>query len=162
MNKGFEAVYNKYSEVLILGSFPSVKSREVGFYYGNKRNRFWSMLEQVFDIKINDNKNDKITFLHKHKIALYDVVEESNLEGSADDKLIKSSNKIADISFLLKPHTNVSKIICNGKAAYNLLTRNFKTDIEIIYLPSTSPANVSFDYMKWEKELKKLRLHSAI
>lgn len=154
MFKGFEPVYNKNSRILILGSFPSVKSREYGFYYGNKQNRFWKMLSQIFNENISDDIEDKKHFLLKHNIALYDVVLESDLKGSADVILEKSKNKIADMSFLLPPNTKVEKILCNGKTAYNLLVENLKTNIPIVYLPSTSPANPRFNITVWQKELK--------
>ena len=114
MFEGFAPVFDKNSKVLILGSFPSVKSRENGFYYGNPQNRFWKMMSQVFGKK---------AFLKKHKIALYDVVLQSDLSGSADLALEKSNRNLADISSLLPPHTKVEKILCNGKTAFKLLTK---------------------------------------
>lgn len=157
MFKGFEPCYDKNSKVLILGSFPSVKSRQYGFYYGNKQNRFWSVLGKIFDEKVGEDIDARKTFLLKHNIALYDVVLESDLTGSMDSTLLKSKNKITDISFLLPPHTKVEKIFCNGKAAFNLLTENFKSPIEIYYLPSTSPANASFQFETWKSALSFLK-----
>jgi len=153
MFKGFDAVYNKHSKVLILGSFPSVKSREQGFYYGNKQNRFWKMLELCFNEKIENNIDNKKYFLLKHNIALFDVVIESDLKGSADLTLSKSNKKIADLSFLLPPNTDVQKILCNGKTSFDLVVNNLKTNIPINYMPSTSPANPRFNYEIWIKEL---------
>jgi len=153
MHQGFPAVYNKDSKILILGSFPSVKSRMEGFYYGNKQNRFWKTLTKIFNETIADEIENKKAFLLKYGIALYDVVEESDLTGSADNSLEKSKKKIADISFLLPPHTKVKKIFCNGKTAYNLLMQNVTTTLPIIYLPSTSSANPKFDFEIWRKEL---------
>lgn len=167
MYQGFEPIFDKNSEILILGSFPSVKSRKNGFYYGNKQNRFWKMLKFAFSEDFGDETAAKIDFLLAHHIALFDVVTESDLKGSADNTLSKSNNKITDISFLLPPHTKVKKILCNGKTAFNLLTQfhsditcengNFyisKNKIPIIYLPSTSPANPRFRYEIWQSELK--------
>lgn len=153
MNKGFDPVFDENSKVLILGSFPSVKSRAVGFYYGNKQNRFWKTLEKVFDEKISDNIQEKIKFLKKHNIALWDVVQESDLKGSADVTLEKSNKKTADFSFLLPPNTKIEKILCNGKTAYNLFLSLCKTEIPTIYLSSTSPANPRYDFEKWKAEL---------
>ena len=90
-------------------------------HYGNKQNRFWKMLSQIFEEEISDEIQNKKQFLFKHNIALYDVVAESNLSGSADIALEKSEHKAADIGFLLPPNTKVKKILCNGKTAYNLL-----------------------------------------
>lgn len=154
MNKGFEAVYNKDSQVLILGSFPSVKSRKNGFYYGNKQNRFWKMLETLFDERISDDIETKKQFLLKHKIALYDVIVESDLKDSADSTLEKSKNQIGDFSFLLPPNSNIKKILCNGKTAYNLFTENCQTTIPVYCMPSTSPANPRYKFETWKDELQ--------
>ena len=77
-------IYDENSKVLILGSLPSVKSREIGFYYGHPKNRFWSTLEKVFKEKISNTKEEKITFLKKHHIALFDVVKECDITSSSD------------------------------------------------------------------------------
>ncbi len=154
MIEGFEPVYDKNSEILILGSFPSVKSREAGFYYGNKRNRFWTMLSQVFEEKIEDSIESKIAFLKNHKIALWDVVSQSDLNGSADKALEESNKKIANFSFLFPPHTRVRKILCNGKTAYNLFQEVNQTTLDCFCMPSTSPANPRYDFKIWEKALK--------
>ena len=157
MHKGFEAVYNKFSRVLILGSFPSVISRKNGFYYGNKQNRFWRMLENCFSEKIEDNIESKKKFLLKHNIALYDVITESDLTGSADASLEKSKNKIADFEFLLPPNTSVEKILCNGKTAYNFFTQNIKAPVPVVYMPSTSGANPRYNFETWQTELTILK-----
>lgn len=153
MFNGFEPVFDKNSRVLILGSFPSIKSREQGFYYGNKQNRFWRMLEKVFNEKIDNDISAKKQFLFNHNIALFDVVVKSDLSGSADISLEKSNHEIADINFLLPPHTNLEKIICNGKTAYNLLTNNNDFSLPVICLPSTSSANPRFNFEDWKREL---------
>ena len=155
MNKGFEPIYNKDSQILIVGSFPSVKSRKNGFYYGNKQNRFWKMLEYTFDESIGEDVESKINFLNKHHIALYDVVIESDLIGSTDVNLQKSNKKIAKFDFLLPPNSKINKILCNGKTAYNLLVENCNLDIDIIYMQSTSPANPRFKYEDWKNEILK-------
>lgn len=157
MFNGFEAVFNNKSEILILGSFPSVKSRANGFYYGNKQNRFWKMLEFVFNENIEDDIDFKKHFLLSHHIALFDVVEESDLKGSADISLEKSNHKLADFSFLLPPNTGVKKVICNGKTAFNLFTENYNCPVPVIYLSSTSSANPRFSYEEWNKELEFLK-----
>lgn len=152
-HKGFEPIYDKESKFLILGSFPSVKSRKSNFYYANKRNRFWSMLEKVFNEKINDNIEEKKTFLKTHHLALWDIVEESDLEGSLDKSLEKSEKKIADLSFLLPPNTKIEKILCNGKTAFNLLQNALNTTIPVLYMPSTSSANAHYNFEEWKRQL---------
>ena len=94
----FEPVYDKNSEILILGSFPSVKSRKVEFYYGNKQNRFWKMLCGYFREDISTDTAGKISFLYEHKIALWDAVSSCEIEGSSDSKI--RNYEIADIGRL--------------------------------------------------------------
>lgn len=153
MFKGLEPVFDNNSRVLILGSFPSVKSREQGFYYGNKQNRFWKMLSQVFGEKIGDDIASKKQFLHLHNIALYDVVVESNLAGSMDATLQKSTHKMADFSFLFPPNTRIEKILCNGKTAYNLFIENANPPVPVVCMPSTSAANPRYNFEAWQSEL---------
>ena len=136
---GFAPFINKESKILILGSFPSVKSRENNFYYGNNQNRFWTVLSTTFC---------------EHKIALWDVYCESNLIGSSDIALSKSTLKLSNIGELLKNYPNIKKILCNGRLAYDTLTKNFNINLEIKKLHSTSPACVNFDLQEWIKNLK--------
>lgn len=156
MFKGFEPVYNAQSRLLILGSFPSVKSRENGFYYGNKQNRFWKMLSEIFNEKIDDDILVKKQFLLSHNIALFDVVKASDLNGSTDTSLEKSNHEIADMSMLFPPNTKIEKIICNGKTAYNLFLSSYKGELPVVYLSSTSSANPKFNINEWKNELKYL------
>ena len=153
MFKGFEAVYDKNSEVLILGSFPSVKSREEGFYYGNKQNRFWKMLEGVFNENIEENIEKKKAFLLRHNIALYDVVLESDLSGSSDLSLEKSKYSLSDITFLLPPFTKVKAIICNGKTAFNILSKSYVGELPVLLISSTSSANHRYNFEDWKKAI---------
>ncbi len=152
--KGFEPIYDINSKVLILGSFPSVKSRAVDFYYGNKQNRFWNMLSKVLNENIPDEIEEKKKILKKHHIALWDVIQESDLKGSSDLELTKSNNTTKDFSFLLPPNTKIEKILCNGKNSFTLFQKLCKTDLPVVCLPSTSPANPRYNYEEWEKQLK--------
>lgn len=157
MNFGLEAVYNKESKILILGSFPSVKSMEVKFYYGNPQNRFWKMLQDIFKIDFNVAVGKKIENLHKLNIALWDIVKSSNIKNSSDLNLLKNTTQkdINNIDELIAK-TNIKKILCNGKASYNLCCKYVKSDVKIVYVPSTSPACVKFNQSKWEEELKNI------
>lgn len=153
--KGFNPVFNKDSNILILGSFPSVKSRQIDFYYGNTQNRFWKMISQIFNVSLNSTQQ-KIDFLLSNNIALWDIVTECEIEGSMDKDV---KNPIfANLKMVLPPNTKVNKILCNGKLSYNL-TCEFcaknNIDIPVIYLQSTSPANPRFNLLEWETELKK-------
>lgn len=153
----FNPVANNESKVLILGSFPSVKSREIKFYYGNKQNRFWKVLEEYFGEKVPENTDGKRAFLLAHHIALWDIVASSTIKGSSDNELIKKIDSVNDIPKLLQDFPTIQAVICNGKASYSLTTKFFP-NISAIYLPSTSPANVSFKKEAWFKAFKNLNL----
>lgn len=133
-----EPYYNADSKVLILGSMPSVKSRELGFYYMHPQNRFWKTLAKVYDEDLPSSIDDKKDFLKRHKIALWDVIASCNIAGSSDSSI--SNVKVNNINKLLK-ETNVEKIFTLGRKAYNLYNKYLlsKTKKEALYLPSTSP-----------------------
>ncbi|MBE6154913.1 MAG: DNA-deoxyinosine glycosylase [Firmicutes bacterium] len=137
-----EPFYNEDSEILILGSFPSVKSRDDGFYYAHPKNRFWQILSVIYNEELIDIETKK-TFLIKHKIALYDVCASCDIEKSKDASIknVKPNN----IGNIIKK-SNIKKIYVNGKTAYNLYNKLIrdKINIDAIYLPSTSPANAKF------------------
>lgn len=151
----FEPVVDKNSKILILGSFPSVKSREINFYYGNKQNKIWKIFENFFKEKIGENIENKKAFLLSHKIAMWDIVKSSNIKGSSDSDILKNNYEINDILKLLKKYPNIKNIYCNGKLSYNLILKYFP-NLKINYLPSTSPANVSFKLEPWNKALESI------
>lgn len=139
----FDPVYDADSEILILGSFPSVKSRENNFYYGHPQNRFWKVLASVFQAPVPQSVPDKIRFLHERRIALWDVIASCEITGSADTAITNAvPNDLAPI--LLK--SRIGKIYVNGKTAQDLYDRycSAKTGIPAAYLPSTSPANAAW------------------
>lgn len=148
---GFAPVYDKNSKVLILGSFPSVKSREISFYYGNKQNRFWHMLCGFFNEEIPESAEEKKAFLLKNGVALWDMVDSCEIEGSADSSI--KNAKIVDLDCILS-QANIEKILLNGTLAYDLFCQKY-AGIDIAYkkMPSTSPANPRFDMEIWRKEL---------
>ena len=149
----FKPVIFKESRVLILGSFPSVKSREVDFYYGNKNNRFFKILEVIFDEKIGETKEAKIDFLKRHKIALFDVVKSCEIVGSSDSSL--SVKEVNDIGKLIE-NTDVEKILINGKKAFEIFQKYIKIDkVKYFYIPSSSPANASFSLDRLVYEYRK-------
>lgn len=155
-NIGFEPLIDNDSKILILGSFPSVKSRENLFYYGHPQNRFWKMLAYIFNENQPKSIEEKKELCRKHKIALWDVVIESNIKGSSDLALEKSNYKIANIPTLLKNHPSINGILCNGKFSFKLYNSYFADlKIDAICMPSTSPANARFDITIWENEIKK-------
>lgn len=156
----FKPVIFKESRVLILGSFPSVKSREVDFYYGNKNNRFFKILEVIFDEKIGESKEAKIDFLKRHKIALFDVVKSCEIVGSSDSSI--SVKEVNDIGKLIE-NTDIEKILLNGKKAYEVFQKYIKIDkIKYFYIPSSSPANASFSLDRLVFEYRKQLEYSSV
>lgn len=147
----FEPVIDNTSEILILGSFPSVKSRENEFYYMNKQNRFWKVLSSLYGIDLeNCSRDQKILKLKELKIALYDVIEECEITGSQDSSIRNA--KIIDLEELIKK-TNIQRIYLNGNKAYNLFIKHFPMYSKIACkLPSTSPANAVYTLEKLVEE----------
>ena len=149
----FGPVYDSQSRILILGSFPSVKSREINFYYGHRNNRFWKILGMLFNEEIEDKKS----FLLKHHIALFDVIESCDIIGSSDASI--QNVKPNDLSIILN-NSKVEKIFLNGAKAYELYKKydEAKYAIEAFKLPSTSPANAAYSlddlYKEWKIILK--------
>ena len=107
-------VYSEDSEILILGSFPSVRSREEGFFYGHPKNRFWSVLAGVYGEDTPITVDDKKAFLIGHKLAVWDVLRTCEIKGSSDASITKAVPN--DISLILKS-ANVKKVLLNGKTA---------------------------------------------
>ena len=149
----FGPVYDSDSRILILGSFPSVKSREINFYYGHRNNRFWKILGMLFNEEIEDKKS----FLLKHHIALFDVIESCDIIGSSDASI--QNVKPNDLSIILN-NSKVEKIFLNGAKAYELYKKydEDKYAIEAVKLPSTSPANAAYSiddlFNEWKIILK--------
>lgn len=146
---GFSPVFDEKSKVLILGSFPSAKSRQIEFYYGNKQNRFWRLLCGYFGEDIPESKEAKKAFLTKYNIALWDIVTACEIDGSSD-ATIKNA-EIADLREVLHA-AKIEKILLNGATAYRLFVENYG-DLSVPYekMPSTSPANPRFDESVWKK-----------
>ncbi len=147
VNHSFPPFYEQDSEILILGSFPSVKSRELGFYYMHKQNRFWKILESVFNTTIGDDISSKKEFLKNNHIALWDVIKSCNIKGSSDSSITKVIPN--NINKLIK-ETNIKYIFTTGKKAHELYNKYIlpKTHIEATCLYSPSPANCAIPFAK--------------
>lgn len=141
----FEPVYDKDSEILILGTLPSVKSRENNFYYGHKQNRFWKVLAILLKEPVPDTIEEKKAMLLAHRIALWDVIQSCDIKGSSDSSI--KNVQPTDIGMILEK-TNVTQIYANGNKAGQLYKRyQFPvTGIEATVLPSTSPANAAWSF----------------
>ena len=148
---GFPPVYDTNSRVLILGSFPSVKSREIQFYYGHKQNRFWKTLCEYFNERIPQDVEGKRTFLLRNHIALWDVAQSCEIIGSSDASI--KNVEVVDLTEIFES-CKIEKIFLNGNLAYQLFLRKYE-NIEIPYqkLPSTSPANPRFSSQTWVNAL---------
>ena len=135
-----EPVFDTESRVLILGTMPSPKSREVQFYYGHPQNRFWRVLAAVLGEEVPQSVPEKKAMLLRHRIALWDVLAECEITGASDSSI---RNPVAnDLSVILN-HAPVQAVFTTGATAWKLYTRLQKphTGIEAVQLPSTSPAN---------------------
>lgn len=140
-----DPVYDENSRILILGSFPSVKSRETGFFYGHPQNRFWRVLAAEFGGEIPVTNDEKKAFLLRSRVALWDVAAECEIEGSSDAAIHRVRPN--DISPILKT-AQIEKIYVNGGVAAKIYDRCIMPEIKrgAVRLPSTSPANASWSF----------------
>ena len=139
----FEPIFDSESKILILGTLPSVKSRETNFYYGHKQNRFWKVLAALFQEPIPETIDEKKHLLLEHHIAIWDVIQSCDIKGSSDSSI---KNAVpADISRILKA-ADIQTIIANGGTAFRLYERYCEpvTGRPAALCPSTSPANAAF------------------
>lgn len=149
----FKAIYNKDSKILILGSFPSVKSREQEFFYGHPQNRFWKVMAAVLNEKIPETIEEKKSMMLAHGIALWDVIASCEITGSSDSSIENAVPN--DLSPIFKCG-KIEKVFCNGTKSFELYEKyTFPiTKIKAEKLPSTSPANASWSLEKLIKEWK--------
>lgn len=149
----FEPIFDKNSEILVLGSFPSVKSRENNFYYSHPQNRFWRVVASVYSCPVPKTVEEKKNMLLSNKIAVWDVIKSCEITGSADSTI--KSVIPNDLSEILSV-ADIKKIYANGKTAQSLYNKYIKknTGFDIISLPSTSPANAAYSLEKLIKEWK--------
>ncbi len=138
-----QPVYDAQSRILILGSFPSVQSRQSGFFYGNPSNRFWKIMSALYHESPLQNTEEKIAFLLRHRIALYDVVLRCDIQGSSDSSI---QNIVpSDLNVIIQ-YSQIKHVFTNGKLAHKLYQKyqQAQTKIEAVNLPSTSSANASY------------------
>ncbi len=139
----FEPVYDRESRVLILGSFPSVKSREQQFYYGHPQNRFWKVIAAIVGAEVPQGIEEKITMLKKNHIAVWDVIASCDIIGSSDSSI--KNVTVNDFTAILA-ESKIQKLYANGGKSYDLYQKYAKKDtaMPIEKLPSTSPANAAW------------------
>lgn len=133
-------IYDAHSRVLILGSFPSVKSREAAFYYAHPQNRFWPMLAAVLHAPLPQTPREKTALLLAHGLALWDAAAACELTGSSDASITRVVPN--DLSPILRT-ADIRAVLCNGGTAFALYQRHLlaQTLLPAQKLPSTSPAN---------------------
>ena len=147
--------FDRHSKILILGSFPSVASRESGFYYGHPQNRFWKLLASLFDTPAPSTMEEKKDLLGAHHLALWDVIGACEIRGSSDSSIQKSvPNPLTRIF----NHCDIQRIFTNGKTADHLFDKyNANIRIPKDCLPSSSPANASYSFEKLRETWKLIR-----
>ncbi len=139
----FGPLFNENSHVLILGSFPSVKSREQNFFYGHPQNRFWRVIAAVFDKPVPQNIEEKKQLILTNGLALWDSIASCEITGSSDASIRNA--RANDIDIILG-NSSIERIYCNGRKSHELYCRyiEVQTGREAICLPSTSPANAQW------------------
>lgn len=140
----FNPIVFKDTEILILGSFPSIQSFENNFYYGHPRNQFWKIMEAVTGYPIN-NRDQKIWLIKEAKVGLWDMVASCQRENSLDSSL--EEVEVNDIAGLLEKYPKIKKVCFTGKKSQALYQKHFShLSIETCYLPSPSPAYAAMDF----------------
>jgi len=143
----FKPIVFKDTQILILGSFPSIKSFEHDFYYAHPSNQFWKLLRAVTTYPVN-NRDQKIWLLKESKFGLWDMIRSCQRDNSLDTSL--ESEEVNDIAAFLEAHPSISKLAFTGKKSEALFKTHFShLDIETVYLPSSSAAYAS---MKFEEK----------
>ena len=139
----FPPLYNEDSRILILGSFPSVKSREQRFFYGHPQNRFWKVTAAVFDCAVPQTIEEKRQFLLEHGVALWDTIASCDIVGSSDSSI---KNVVPNDLTPVLEGAKIERIFVNGKTSEKYYNRYIRDKIgrEALCLPSTSPANAAW------------------
>ena len=147
----FGPLYNDSSKVLILGSFPSVKSREQNFFYGHPQNRFWRVIASVFDQPVPQSIEEKKQLILSSGLALWDSIASCEITGSSDSSIRNAQPN--DLSIILN-NCNIERIYCNGRKSYELYQKYIRpqTRRDAVCLPSTSPANAQWTLEKLIRE----------
>jgi hypoxanthine-DNA glycosylase len=162
MTVGLAPVIDEASEVLVLGSLPSVKSLAKQEYYGNPANRFWKVLAAVVGEECPSNYPEKLAFLHVHHIALWDVIKQANRDGSMDSAI--TNETVNDIQGLLTKYKSIQMIAFNGKKSAETYRKyisdlNIGRNVRCVTLLSTSPANMQYSMEQMTANWQQVRLH---
>ena len=153
IKRNFGPVYDEDSRILILGSFPSVKSREAAFYYGHPQNRFWPLMGRLLEREIPQDIEGRKALMLENRIALWDTIEECDIIGSSDSSI---RNVLpVDIMKILDT-AGIQEIYCNGATSFRLFMKylNPVCGRTPVRLPSTSPANAACSIERLYEEWK--------
>lgn len=151
----FDPVFDEESKILILGSFPSVKSRENNFFYGHPQNRFWKVMANVLEWEVPTTIEEKREMLLENHVAVWDVIASCSIVGSSDTSI--KDVVVNDFSRILE-NSKVERVYVNGGKAYELYHKYAEkvTGIKAVKLPSTSPANAAWSLEKLTKTWKEI------
>lgn len=143
-------LFNEASKTLILGSFPSVKSREAMFFYGHPQNRFWRLMALLFETEVPKTVEEKTHLVLTHRLALWDTIHSCTITGSSDSSIRDVVPN--DLSVILN-NSRVDRVFCNGAASYKLYQKYIypQTKLHAAQLPSTSPANAAWSMERLQK-----------
>jgi len=141
----FPPLYDDQSRILILGSFPSVKSREGQFFYHHPQNRFWKVLAAVLETDVPVTIDEKSVMLHAHHIALWDVIGSCEITGSSDSSI---RNVVPNDLTPILQSSQIRAVFCNGGTSFTYYQKysQTQTGLEAVKLPSTSPANAAWSF----------------
>jgi hypoxanthine-DNA glycosylase len=152
----FPPLYDENSATLILGSFPSVKSREAMFFYGHPQNRFWKVIAKVFNEKTPENIAEKKSLVLRRNLALWDSIHSCTITGSSDSSVKDVVPN--DISGIIRG-SKIDRVFCNGALSHKMYTKDIlpTTGLEAVRLPSTSPANAAYSLDRLVSEWEIIR-----
>ncbi len=147
----FPPLYDENSHTLILGSFPSVKSREAMFFYGHPQNRFWKLIAELYGEDVPSTIEEKSSLVLRHRLALWDSIHSCTITGSSDSSVRDVVTN--DISGIIR-NSKIERIFCNGALSHKMYMKFIfpSTGIEARKLPSTSPANAAYSLDRLARE----------
>ncbi len=149
----FPPLFCGESDTLILGSFPSVKSREAMFFYGHPQNRFWKLAAMLFGEPVPETIEEKTALILNNRLALWDSIKSCTITGSSDSSV---RDVVPNDLSLIFENSRVNRVFCNGALSHKMYMKYIfpETNVKAVKLPSTSPANAAFSidrlYEHWK------------
>ncbi len=149
-------LYDPQSRVLILGSFPSPRSREAGFFYGHPQNRFWKVMARVLEWEVPSTIEEKSAMLHACRVAVWDTIASCDIVGASDASI---TNVVPNDLSLILDSADIQMICCNGAKSHQLYMKYIypRTGRKAEKLPSTSPANAACSLERLTAEWMRIR-----